>query len=265
MSDEPSDLIPDPGQDTAVQSDERLVADLGLVVRPNPKYFPAKILDLYETYEYRHAASILANEFPGEFEDICHALLAFRFTDTQVRMPGGNESDIPKTISDQLRPRSWVESSLHAKQMVDDQAVSIDTHKIDYVKGKVALDLEWNAKDQTFDRDLAAFRAFFDYGRISVGVLVTRDPSLVPYFIHLGKALDKDGAEVEGLTVSKYGFEYGSTTHINKLLPRMSAGRSGGCPVLAFGITPKLRDPEAWVPLPGSPPRKMSRPRNQQK
>src|SRR3546814_4372321 len=28
----------------------------------------------------------------------------------------------------------------------------LDGHKIDYVKGKVAFDLEWNSKDQTFDR-----------------------------------------------------------------------------------------------------------------
>ena len=111
------------------------------------------------------------------------------------------------------------------------------------VKGKVAFDLEWNAKDQTFDRDLAAFRAFFDYGRISVGVLVTRDVSLVPYFVSLGKPLNKAGVETEGRVVDKYGHEGGSTTHMNKLLPRMSAGRSGGCPVLAFGITPKLRSP----------------------
>lgn len=30
----------------------------------------------------------------------------------------------------------------------------IDGHNIDFVKGKVAFDLEWNSKDQTFDRDL---------------------------------------------------------------------------------------------------------------
>src|SRR5262249_51287954 len=160
------------------EAEQQFVADLGLVVRPNPKYFPAGLLDLYETYEYRHATAILANEFPSEFDEICRALMVFRFTDVQIRMPGGNESDIPKTISDQLRPKGWVESKLKAKQVVDKTTVSVDTHKIDYVKGKVAFDLEWNAKDQTFDRDLAAFRAFFDYGRVSVGVLVTRDVSL---------------------------------------------------------------------------------------
>ncbi len=241
MDDDPPQLMPEPPK--GEEAEQRLVADLGLVVRPNPKYFPTNLLDLYQTYEYRHAAAILAHEFPSEFDEICPALLAFRFTNLQVRMPGGNESEIPKTISDQLRPRGWVESKLRAEQVVDKKTVSIDTHKIDYVKGKVAFDLEWNAKDQTFDRDLAAFRAFFDYGRISVGVLVTRDVSLVPYFVSLGKPLNKAGVETEGRVVDKYGHEGGSTTHMNKLLPRMSAGRSGGCPVLAFGITPKLRSP----------------------
>ncbi|MFP4030091.1 MAG: hypothetical protein ACOC98_08885 [Thermodesulfobacteriota bacterium] len=27
---------------------------------------------------------------------------------------------------------------------------------------------------------------------------------------------------------------------MGKLLPRLQAGRNGGCPVLVFGITPKL-------------------------
>lgn len=69
----------------------------------------------------------------------------------------------------------------------------LDGHKIDYVKGKVAFDLEWNSKDQTFDRDLYAFNAFFQSGVINVGVLVTRGESLNPVFKALGPALRKDG------------------------------------------------------------------------
>ena len=34
----------------------------------------------------------------------------------------------------------------------------IDGHKIDYVKKRVAFDMEWTSKDQTFDRDLYALR-----------------------------------------------------------------------------------------------------------
>ena len=102
--------------------------------------------------------------------------------------------------------------------------VSSHSHKVDYIKGRVAFDLEWNSKDQTFDRDLYAFRAFFDYNRISVGVLVTRSSELDPLFKRLGE-------------MTKYG---ASTTHMGKLLPRLKAGRNGGCPVLVFGIKPTL-------------------------
>jgi hypothetical protein len=102
----------------------------------------------------------------------------------------------------------------------------VDGHKVDFVKNRVAFDMEWNSKDQTFDRDLYAFRAFYDCSLISAGVLLTRSASLNEVFTSLGK-------KVSG----KYG---ASTTWMGKLLFRLNAGRNGGCPVLVFGITPKL-------------------------
>ena len=108
--------------------------------------------------------------------------------------------------------------------VLDGETVHADTHKVDYLKGRVAFDLEWNSKDQTFDRDLFAFRTFHEYGRISVGILLTRSAELNPVFSRL---------EVK----EKYG---ASTTWMGKLLPRLNAGRGGGCPILAFGITPRL-------------------------
>jgi len=188
-------------------------------------YIPAEISELYEVHDYRHAAALLSCEFPDLFEEICSALMRFRFRLEDVMESGGNESKIPKHMSALLRPLGWVEGKLTAKMVVDGRELSPDTHKIDYVKGRVAFDLEWNSKDQTFDRDLYAFKAFFDYDRISLGVLVTRSTmSLTPWFKQLG---------IQG----KYG---ASTTHMNKLMPRLEAGRSGGCPVLVFGITKAL-------------------------
>jgi hypothetical protein len=126
----------------------------------------------------------------------------------------------------------------------------LDGHKIDYVKGRVAFDLEWNSKDQTFDRDLYAFSAFFQCGVIDAGVLVTRSGSLNPVFRELGQALKKDGVTPDfkssgepRLTYEKYG---ASTTWMGKLLYRMNAGRNGGCPVLLIGITPNCI--EDWSP-----------------
>ena len=102
----------------------------------------------------------------------------------------------------------------------------IDGHNIDFLKNKVAFDLEWNSKDQTFDRDLLAMRTYFDCGLIDVGVIVTRSEELNEIFKSLP---DSSGAPL----MRKYG---ASTTWIGKLIYRLDSRRNGGCPILAVGI-----------------------------
>lgn len=247
-----------------------------VALRPGPnadtaadveRYISAEVRAFYDVYSYRHAAAILANSFPSELAQIEAALLAFRITTRDIGMPGGNESDMPKKFSRTLRPAGWVESRIqgdllvrmqeYEEQFLADGKVRkvkrpetpqrvienfIDGHKIDYVKGRVAFDLEWNSKDQTFDRDLYALRAFHECGLISAGVMVTRSEKLNPVF-EVVPQLNKAGEVVGKSVKAKYG---ASTTWMGKLLYRLNAGRHGGCPVLAFGITPKLI--EDWKP-----------------
>lgn len=74
------------------------------------------------------------------------------------------------------------------------------------------------------------------------GVMVTRSEKLNPVF-DVVPQLNKAGEEVGKTVRAKYG---ASTTWMGKLLYRLNAGRHGGCPVLVFGITPKLI--EDWNP-----------------
>ena len=205
------------------------------------RFIPEDIRQRYEVFSYRHAASILANSAPEELSEICEALRAFELKKEWITTGGGNESAIPKAFSQLLRPKQWYETRIHGDLLVtlevhkDDGAsreVSrqqitrsdfLDGHKVDYVKNRVAFDLEWNSKDQTFDRDLYAARAFYECGLISASVLVTRSADLNPVFAELG-------------VKAKYG---ASTTWMGKLLYRLNAGRNGGCPILIFGITRK--------------------------
>lgn len=235
------------------------------------RYISAEVRELYEVYSYRHAAAILATSFPNELAEIERALLDFRITVRDIGIPGGNESVMPKKFSRTLRPAGWVETRIQGDLLVRMQEFDelfsadgmtrkvkraegearlienfIDGHKIDYVKGRVALDLEWNSKDQTFDRDLYAMRAFHECGLISAGVMVTRSASLNPVFAVVPQ-LTKAGEPVLHSSGPKSGqprnirAKYGaSTTWMGKLLYRLNAGRHGGCPVLVFGITPKL-------------------------
>ncbi len=198
------------------------------------KYIPKDIANLYEIHDYKHASAILAKEFPNEFKEICESLKSFRFSKNDILVGGGNESNIPKLFSDILRPLGWKEKNLEAELNVFEikgkssrelkSSIHHGSHKVDYLKGRIAFDLEWNSKDQTFDRDLYAFRAFFEYDAISLGILVTRSNELDPLFKELG-------------IKPKYG---ASTTHMGKLIPRLIAGRNGGCPIIVFGITTKL-------------------------
>jgi CRISPR-associated protein Csd2 len=221
------------------------------------RYISADVRHLYDVYSYRHAAAILANSFPDELDDLKCGLLAFQLTTRDIGMPGGNESDMPKKFSRALRPKGWVETRIQGdlvirleeyeerwlpsgqiKKVKRQQRTAreiknyIDGHKIDYVKGRVAFDLEWNSKDQTFDRDLYALRMFHECGLISVGVMVTRSASLNPVF-DVVPALKKDGT-VEVYTMGrrkgqpkscrdKYG---ASTTWMGKLLYRLNQGRA---------------------------------------
>ncbi len=102
----------------------------------------------------------------------------------------------------------------------------IDGHNIDFLKNRVAFDLEWNSKDQTFDRDLLAMRTYYDCDIISAGVIITRSKELNDVF---KTVLDHDGKPI----MRKYG---SSTTWMGKLLYRLNSRRNGGCPILAVGI-----------------------------
>lgn len=218
------------------------------------RIFPKDVLNKFEIYSYRNAASILKHGFPEQYKKVISVLREFEMTTHMIRMPGGSKGLVAKHV-DKLLSAEWPEARISADlhvRLTDPNKTSLvlssyvrenylDGHRIDFVNGKVALDLEWNSKDQTYDRDLYAFSAFYDAGAIDLGIILTRGSSMDnSFFRGLGHVLEKDGTEGKELVYKKYG---ASTTWMGKLLYRLDAGRNGGCPVLAVGITPQcVRD-----------------------
>lgn len=212
----------------------------------------AAICDKFEIRSYRNAAAVLASSFPKQFADLTSALTQFQISEGMIRTPGGSKGPIAKYVDTLFdEGTGWQESrisaDLHVKllhaQKKNEVIASyvregfLDGHRIDFLNGRVAIDLEWNSKDQTYDRDLYAFSAFYEAGAIDVGVIITRGSSLdTNYFKSLGKVLKKDGTPGSEDVYKKFG---ASTTWMGKLLYRLDAGRNGGCPVLAIGITPQ--------------------------
>lgn len=189
---------------------------------------PPDIADLYEVHEWRNAVGILSTACPEEWLEIQAALRAFRLLRTEILAPGKNRSSIVERLERPLKDAGWVERQFATAIVVDGQAKESPTHSVDCFKGRVALEVEWNNKDPFYDRDLNNFRLLFDLQVIDVGVIITRCSELQNIF----NALEK-------------GPSYGnSTTHMGKLLPRLRGGSGGGCPIVAFGISSRLYNPD---------------------
>ena len=207
---------------------------------------PSNVLEKFEFYNYNHALEILTQAFPNEWNEVMDCLAQLDISVDDLTAAGGNETNIPKKFDDVLYPYGWREIKItgdliikkyprqanqrgrFASEPYEEKTIMgyIDGHNIDFVKNRVAFYLEWNSKDQTFDRDLLAMRTYYDCDIISAGIIVTRSEELNEIF---RSTIGNDGKAL----IKKYG---ASTTWMGKLLPRLDSRRNGGCPILAVGI-----------------------------
>ena len=213
------------------------------------EYIPADLLEKYDFHNYNHALEIITQAFPEEWAEIVDCLRHLNITVSDLQEAGGNETNIPKKFDDVLYPYGWreirISGDLHIKfyprqaeqrgrfssSPFEEKVIGgyIDGHNIDFLKNRVAFDLEWNSKDQTFDRDLLAMRTYYDCDIISAGIIITRAQELNDVF---KTVFDNDGKPI----MRKYG---ASTTWMGKLISRLNSRRNGGCPILAVGIKKK--------------------------
>lgn len=202
---------------------------------------PGKILERFELAETRNAARILHATNQKEFDDVVRILSDFKLLAGDMTVPGGRKSELATRLDTSFREVGWREGR-HDTKIVsilrvmpykpagEKKAHEVETevlnegYKVDNVKGRVALDVEWNAKDGNLDRDVGAYRAFYEAGIIDGAIIVTRTHNDLAL---LSKRL---GAKKFGTT---------TTTNLGKLIPRLTRGDAGGCPVLAIAITAK--------------------------
>jgi hypothetical protein len=190
---------------------------------------PAALQKKYKFKERDHACAILARDFPSEFKDILDCLTAFRLQKSHVIVGGGGRTRLSKAIDDFFVGRGWEQKHFNIKIEVDGEPIPIPTHSIDNFKNRVGVEVEWNNKTEFYDRDLNNFRLLKDLRVLSVGAIITRQSELQKLFNELG-----------------IGHKYqASTTHWNKLLPKVDGGGAGCCPLLLVGIGSDCYDPDS--------------------
>ncbi|MGH9877549.1 MAG: BglII/BstYI family type II restriction endonuclease, partial [Nitrososphaerales archaeon] len=174
---------------------------------------------------------LTALHFSGEFADILSCLNWFRLKRSDILTPGGGKSPIPFAIDGFLQDpaKGWAPKSFNIKIVIDGHPVPTPTHEIDNFKNRVGVEVEWNNKTEFYDRDLNNFRLLWELRVLSVGVIITRLTELQRLFDELGK-----------------GKSYGaSTTHWDKLIPKVDGGGAGGCPLLLVGMGMNCYDSRA--------------------
>jgi hypothetical protein len=234
------------------------------------RVLPANLRARYEFAETRNAAAILQATNQAAFDQLIDVLDGFELRTTDLTTPGGQETDLAARLNDAFRARGWREARVDTlvrlslvkmplRSADEQRAETVDTetssegYKVDNFRDRVALDVEWNAKDGNLDRDIGAYRSLYDSALIDVGVMVTRvhaELKELGYRLGIQEGLGDERAR-RILATS-------TTTNREKLLPRLTRGDGGGCPLLAVFISPMtLRDPPPAVPetsgTPGEP------------
>jgi hypothetical protein len=207
--------------------------------------FPQELIDKYQWLETRDAAAVFKASNPEEFEELILVLVAFQLYDSDILNPGGSRGPVSIRVDRSFENLGWravrinmrtqligkaKPSSLTRGAYLDEflnSEVSNNGYEVDNMKRRAAIDVEWNGKDGALDRDAGAYRALYDLGLINVATIITRDHEGIKN-LALEDLQSEDAARRLGTT---------TTTNMTKLKDRMVRGDTGGCPLLAIGIT----------------------------
>lgn len=209
----------------------------GIVREPGVEGLPSG----YRYGVTRYADLILRNAFPERYRDLVEVLSEFQIDIQELLVGGGGRATMTSRFDSLLRDRGWGKRIITIAKLIDDRMIhSTRGHEIDmFGPGSVdddypgiAVEMEWNNKDPFFDRDLLNFMALHREGALAVGVNLTRGPT----FQSSAGPVIKTGANSPNL---KYGQ---SSTHWDKIIPRINLGGGGECPLLVIGIEPDRID-----------------------
>ena len=203
----------------------------------------------YDCYEVGFAKTILSIHYPEEWKFIKKALSMFTLYESDIRRDGGNKTTIAKRLEIPFKLNGWKERKFYMEHHLIDEETKKTlgvtkslSHKIDAVKSKIALEIEWNNKDTFFARDLSELNRLHSARVIDVGIIITRSHTLRDLFADLDPYPGKKGGTKE--VDNKFGE---STTHTRSLKRLLDNGTAGGCPVLAIGITDALFESNGFI------------------
>lgn len=229
---------------------------------------PSQVRDKYHLLETYSACSAIKGTAPDEWADVLAVLEEFSLDPAHWMKAGGNRGDIAAAIDAAFGQRGWAETRIDVetrgiyldrrKQIVEETApIMQEGYLVDNRKGKVVVDVEWNAKDGNLDRDMAAYRAWHEAGLIVGAVLITKHLTSLRV---LANKLWSDYQEKihPSRQNPKLPMDVGTTTTttFEKSELRIKRGTGGTCPLLIVAVSDKTWngkpypfDPSESLPL----------------
>ena len=229
---------------------------------------PDSIRTRYNWLESGNASAILNAVAPHEFNDFLSVLDDFTLHPNEWLKAGGNKGDLTDALDQRFRRLGWEETRIdfevrgylhtdfHAqgnstvgRNIVEIPAIYAPGFRVDNHKGRMIVDIEWNAKDGNLDRDLAAYRAWHENGLIDGAVIITKDR--LP-LLHLARQLWADYQvqlpEDERNPKLPIDLTTSTTTTLANAIDRMKRGGAGTCPVLIVGVSDLTWDGSPYDP-----------------
>lgn len=220
----------------------------------DPLVLDPAIRKRWDFMETGSASAILRSVCPEEWDDIVSFLSSFSLEPAVWLKKGGNRGAIARKIDQIFQQKGWREIRLDLQTQgilvsrggkeVDRLApVHQEGYLVDNFKGRVVIDVEWNAKDGNLDRDLSAYRAWHEAGIISAGVLITQNR------VALKELAERIWSEYQNtlddnLRNPKLPIDLNTstTTNLEKAALRVRRGVMGTCPLLIVAATTQTWD-----------------------
>lgn len=224
----------------------------------DPKVLDPSIRSCWEFRETGSAAAILQAVCPREWDDIVAFLASYRLDPKHWLKKGGNRGDIASQVDSFFEQRGWREMRIDLEtkgvlitrnnEIVGElDSIRQEGYLVDNVKGRVALDVEWNAKDGNLDRDLSAYRAWHEAGIITAAVIITKDREPLK---HLAERLWREYQETlprdQRSIRLPIDLSTSTVTSLDKAELRVRRGVMGVCPLLLVAANDKTWNGEPY-------------------
>lgn len=210
--------------------------------------------------ETSSAAAVLRAVCPTEWSDISDFLESYALNPTLWLRPGGNRGAIAQEIDNFFASRGWRETRVDlqtqgillnksGREMQRLPVMAQEGYLVDNFKGRVAIDVEWNAKDGNLDRDLSAYRAWHEAGVISAAVLITQDRlSLKALADELWNDYQEGFPPDQRNPKLPIDLGTSTTTNLEKAALRVRRGVMGTCPLLVIAASRATWNLQPYLP-----------------